>query len=52
MTVSNTLLIKVLLAAVSCVMAFVLFRGATDIDIKPWLAAGWTAFALAAIILP
>jgi hypothetical protein len=49
--VSNTLLVKVLLAAVACIFLWFGVR-ATDIDTRALLFVAWSAFGLGAIILP
>lgn len=51
MTVSNTLLIKIILAVVACIFMWFGIK-ATDIDARALLFVAWSGFSLAAIILP
>ncbi len=40
MAISGLLVVRIIFTVFACVFAFFLFRLATDVDIKPWLAAG------------
>lgn len=51
MTISNGLLVKVLLAVVACIFLWFGLK-ADDIDTRAMLIVAWSAFGLAAIILP
>ncbi len=51
MVISNTLLIKILLAVVACIFMWFGIK-ATDIDTRALLFVAWSAFGFAAILLP
>ncbi|MDP9192313.1 MAG: hypothetical protein M3P06_11500 [Acidobacteriota bacterium] len=52
MTVSNTLVIKIILAAVACIFTWFLVGEFSVEDTAQLLGVGVVGFALAAVILP
>ena len=49
MTVTPYLVLRIVFTALACIFAYFLFRGATDIDIRPWLAVGTVGCTIGAL---
>lgn len=49
MAVSGMFVVRCILLALACIFAFFLFRAATDIDLRPWLATGTVGCAVGAL---
>lgn len=43
-------IVRVIFTVLACVFAYFLFRAATDIDIRPWLAAGTFGCTICALL--
>jgi hypothetical protein len=49
MTVSANLVIRIVFWVLGAICAFFLFRAATDVDIRPWLAVGMVSGIIGAL---
>lgn len=49
MAISGQLVLRIVFWVLAAVFAFFLFRAATDIDIKPWLAVGTVSGIIGAL---
>lgn len=49
MTLNSNLVIRIVFWVLAAVFAFFLFRGATDVDMRPWLAVGMVSGIIGAL---